>query len=133
MAFGQWQRSNYVRIQGNGLTIGNHKRSKINRDGKKDVVIITEKMLSQKNVESMLFKGKKLAERSNLEKLEYFGGELIKEQEWRKSSSCVLPPVFIYKHYSSSSSSSSSSPLDRHLPLLYQPFLPLVNYVLILY
>ncbi|KAL3534037.1 hypothetical protein ACH5RR_007558 [Cinchona calisaya] len=109
MAFGQWRTSNYVRIQGNGLTIGNHKRSSVNRDGKRDVVIIAEEILSQKNVESVLFKGKKLVESSNLEKLEYFGGELIKEQEWRKSSNCVLPPVVIYKHSSSSPPRSSSA------------------------
>lgn len=111
MAFGQSRTSNYVRIQGNGIVgktlpatyniINNEKKNK-KKGGVLD--IIADQMLAQKNVESVLFQGKKLVEITNLEKLEYFGGELIKEQEWRKTS--VLPPV-ILKHSSTTSSSSS--------------------------
>lgn len=111
MAFGQSRTSNYVRIQGNGIVgktfpatyniINNEKKNK-KKGGMLD--IIADQMLAQKNVESVLFQGKKLVDSTNLEKLEYFGGELIKEQEWRKTS--VLPPV-ILKHSSTTSSSSS--------------------------
>lgn len=114
MAFGQSRGSNYVRIQGNGIVgntlpttsnnnINNEKKNK--NKGKGGMLdIIADQMLAQKNVESVLFQGKKLVESTNLEKLEYFGGELIKEQEWRKTG--VLPPV-ILKHSSTTSSSSS--------------------------
>lgn len=112
MAFGQSRRSNYVRIQGNGIVgktlptsynIINYNEKKNKKKGGL-LDIIADQMLAQKNVESVLFQGKKLVESTNLEKLEYFGGELIKEQEWRKTS--VLPPV-ILKHSSTTSSSSS--------------------------
>ncbi|KAL3534093.1 hypothetical protein ACH5RR_002554 [Cinchona calisaya] len=114
MAFGKLRTSNYVRIQGNGI-VGkrsiNITNTNNNWDEKSNNVTldaIANKMLAQKNVESVLFQGKKLAESTNLEKLECFGGELIKEQEWRKTS-CVLPPVILKQSSLSSSPPRSSS------------------------
>jgi hypothetical protein len=64
-------------------------------------------MLAQKNVESVLFKGRKVVENTNLDKLELFGGELIKEEERRKTS--ILPTV-VLKNASPSPRTSSPSP-----------------------
>lgn len=52
-----------------------------------------EKVLSYRNVESELFRGKKISELSNADKLEKFSEELIKEQQRRKSS--TIPTVLI--------------------------------------
>ncbi|KAI3471488.1 hypothetical protein Pfo_028138 [Paulownia fortunei] len=87
MAFGQWRTTNY-----------------------RNMLSIVDEMLGQKNVESILFQGKKLVEFTNMEKLEMFGGELIKEQERRKN--CILPTV-VLKHstnniYSPRSSSATT-------------------------
>ncbi|GFP84168.1 patatin-like protein 7 [Phtheirospermum japonicum] len=90
MAFGEWRRSNYVRIQGNGINN------------------IVDEMLGQKNVESILFKGKKVGEYTNMERVEMLAGELIKEKERRKYNS-MLPTVLLKSMYSSSSPRSSSS------------------------
>lgn len=125
MAFGQWRGSNYVRIQGNGIvgkrSNGNgnsnsnssskrddEKAPSPNRGEKRKLDIIADQMLAQKNVESVLFQGKTLVENTNLEKLECFAGEVIKEQEWRKTSS-VLPPVILKQSSPSSPPRSSSA------------------------
>ncbi|CAN1126253.1 Patatin-like protein 6 [Linum perenne] len=50
-------------------------------------------MLGHKNVESVLFKGKITGENTDLEKLEWLSGEIIKEEGKRKSS--VLPTVVL--------------------------------------
>ena len=44
---------------------------------------IVEKMLKQKNVESMLFGGKRIGEHSNFKKLDWFAGELVLEHQRR--------------------------------------------------
>lgn len=107
MAFGEYRVSNYVRIQSNGVM------SKANQ-GKKaktgsDLLAVSEEMLAQKNVESVLFKGRKIVENTNLDKLELFGGELIKEQERRKTS--ILPTV-VLKNASPSPRTSSATTLS---------------------
>lgn len=127
MAFGQWRASNYVRIQGNGIvgkrsngssssSWGDQKAaappaSSRNRGEEKRSLMkldtLADQMLEQKNVESVLFQGKKLAESTNLEKLECFAGEVIKEQEWRRTS--VLPPVVLKQSSPSSPPRSSSA------------------------
>ncbi|XWS11476.1 hypothetical protein CRYUN_Cryun37aG0001300 [Craigia yunnanensis] len=88
--------SNYVRIQGNGFIPPNskHKHNKSKKSSGEVVMSITKEMLAQRNVESHLFKGKKRSEVTNLEKLEMIGGELIKEQERRKTS-IFLPTVVL--------------------------------------
>ncbi|CAJ1962902.1 unnamed protein product [Sphenostylis stenocarpa] len=100
MAFGDCRMSNYVRIQSNGV---------INKgvQMKSDLLAVSEAMLSQKNVESVLFKGKKVANNTNLEKLELFGGEIIKEEQRRKTS--ILPTVVLKNNNASPSPSRTSS------------------------
>ncbi|KAL1834433.1 patatin-like protein 7 [Daucus carota subsp. sativus] len=78
----------YVRIQANGS------------------VASVDQMLRQKNVESALFKGKKLVEITNLEKLKSISGELIKEHERRKTG--ILPTV-VLKQASGGSPRTSSA------------------------
>lgn len=100
MAFGQARCSNYVRIQANGSNMG---RCGINVDSDSspnNVKLLTEiadEMLSQKNVESVLFEGKKIGDRSNLEKLDWFAGELVLEHQRR---SCRIAPTVAFKQAS---------------------------------
>ncbi|XP_050234767.1 patatin-like protein 7 [Mercurialis annua] len=105
MAFGHFRTSNYVRIQANGIV--GKKQGKMN---KAEILSVIEEMLEQKNVESELFKGKKLGESTNLEKLESFAGELIKEEERRKSS--ILPAVVLKQASSPSPRTSSATSLS---------------------
>ncbi|CAM0876644.1 unnamed protein product [Alopecurus aequalis] len=79
MAFGHSRASNYTRIQAMG--------SPRSRGG-----VVAEEMLSQKNVESVLFLGKKLTEQTNAEKLEQFAQELVKERDRRASSTLITRP-----------------------------------------
>ncbi|KAL8107580.1 patatin-like protein 7 [Apium graveolens] len=98
----------YVRIQANG-SVGSLKREK----NKNIIVASVDQMLRQKNVESALFKGKRLVEITNLEKLESFSGELIKEHERRKTG--ILPTVVLKQASGGSprtSSATSSSTLS---------------------
>ncbi|KAL0359374.1 UNVERIFIED_CONTAM: Patatin-like protein 3, partial [Sesamum angustifolium] len=66
MAFGEWRRSNYVRVQGNGRLVEEEKRRMLS---------MVDEILGEKNVESILFKGKKMVEFTNMEKVEKFAGE----------------------------------------------------------
>ncbi|OIT34716.1 PREDICTED: patatin-like protein 3 [Nicotiana attenuata] len=115
MAFGETRKNNYVRIQGNGI-IGKRnqmiKEENIRKGERmRKMVVIAEEMLGQKNVECVLFQGKKLVENSNLDKLKIVASELIKEQERRKNS--ILPPV-ILKHAPSSPRTSSATTLSSN-------------------
>ncbi|KAI9122629.1 hypothetical protein K1719_006469 [Acacia pycnantha] len=105
MAFMECGTGNYVRIQSNGVM------AKKGESGKttSDVVAAAEEMLGQKSVESVLFKGKRVVENTNVDKLELFGGELIKEGERRKTS--ILPTV-VLKHASPSPRTSSATTLS---------------------
>ncbi|XP_015088874.1 patatin-like protein 3 [Solanum pennellii] len=113
MAFGQTRNNNYVRIQGNGIVGKKYQLIKDENMKKcekmKKMVVIAEEMLGQKNVECVLFQGKKLVENSNLDKLKTIASELIKEQERRKTS--ILPPV-VLKHSSPSPRTSSATTLS---------------------
>lgn len=98
MAFGEWRTSNYVRIQG---TIGT---------GKRTTEKMVDEMLGQKNVESILFKGKKLVETTNMEKLEMFAGELIKEQHRRRTNiNTIFPTVQLKNNNNNNNDSNNSS------------------------
>lgn len=99
MAFGEWRRSNYARVQGN---------ERCNNKEKRNISTVRkmEEILGEKNVESVLFKGKKLVEFTNLEKVEILGGEIIKEEERRKNA--IMPTVVLKS--SNSSSNSNNSP-----------------------
>lgn len=55
---------------------------------------LSEEMLKQKNVESLLFGGKRIGEQSNLEKLDWFAGELVQEHQRR---SCRIAPTVAFK------------------------------------
>ncbi|KAL5716553.1 hypothetical protein ACHQM5_018225 [Ranunculus cassubicifolius] len=95
MAFGGLMASNYVRIQSNGCSTSKGKK----------MLEIAEQMLAQKNVESVLFRGKKVANKTNSEKLESIAEDLINEQERRKLS--ILPTV-VFKNPLSARSSSAT-------------------------
>ncbi|KAI4306342.1 hypothetical protein L6164_029629 [Bauhinia variegata] len=107
MAFGECRMNNYVRIQSSGIMANKTplRPSKTTTD----LLTLSEEMLSQKNVESVLFKGKKVIQSTNSEKLELFGGELIKEQDRRKTS--ILPTV-VLKNASPSPRTSSATTLS---------------------
>lgn len=60
----------------------------------KMLIGVAEEMLKQKNVESVLFGGKRLGEQSNFEKLDWFAGELVLEHERR---SCRIAPTVAFK------------------------------------
>ncbi|ERM99233.1 patatin-like protein 7 [Amborella trichopoda] len=83
MAFGNCRSSNYLRIQANGLSHCDIEDNGGPNNVKK-LLDIAEQTLMQKNVESRLFHNKEITGKSNAEKLEWFAGELIKEQESRK-------------------------------------------------
>ncbi|XVF83247.1 hypothetical protein PTKIN_Ptkin16aG0119700 [Pterospermum kingtungense] len=97
MAFGQCRSSNYVRIQANGSSLG---RCGPNVDtdpspsNVKMLMGIAEEMLKQKNVESVLFGGKRIGEQSNFEKLDWFAGELVLEHQRR---GCRIAPTVAFK------------------------------------
>ena len=60
-------------------------------EAKQRAVWEVEEMLLQKNVESVLFQGRKLAGETNAEKLERFARELVKEHGRRKQQAAVTP------------------------------------------
>ncbi|CAM8948976.1 unnamed protein product [Rhodiola kirilowii] len=97
LAFGQSRSSNYVRIQANSSNLG---RCAANVDthpspkNVKNLTEIAEEMLKQKNVESVMFGGKRIGEQSNYEKLDWFAGELVIEHQRR---SCRIAPTVVFK------------------------------------
>ncbi|KAL3520681.1 hypothetical protein ACH5RR_018830 [Cinchona calisaya] len=97
MAFGQSRSTNYVRIQATGSNFGGC-GANIDSDPSphnvKLLVKIADEMLKQKNVESVLFNGKRIGEQSNLEKLDWFAGELVLEHQRR---SCRIAPTVAFK------------------------------------
>ncbi|CAL0301042.1 unnamed protein product [Lupinus luteus] len=107
MAFVECKMNNYVRIQSNGIMSKTNK-VKCNKT-MFDLLAVSEEMLAQKSVESVLFKGKKVVENTNLEKLELFGGDLIKEQERRQNS---ILPIVVFKNASPSPRTSSATTLS---------------------
>ncbi|KAI3877961.1 hypothetical protein MKX03_027139 [Papaver bracteatum] len=111
MAFGEYRMENYVRIQGNNGINSPQKTplrkspTTMSMDGRK-LLEVSEAMLKQKNVESVLFRGKKLVATTNMEKLDEFAGVLVKEHERRKSS---IFATVMFKHASPRSSSATIS------------------------
>ncbi|KAJ8765880.1 hypothetical protein K2173_020396 [Erythroxylum novogranatense] len=97
MAYGQCRSSNYVRIQANGSSLGKcgpNVDSDSSPNNVKMLIGIAEEMLKQKNVESVLFGGKRLGEQSNFEKLDWFASELVLEHQ---SRSCRIAPTVAFK------------------------------------
>ncbi|XP_010529102.1 PREDICTED: patatin-like protein 6 [Tarenaya hassleriana] len=93
MAFGQRRSSNYVRIQANGTSFGPC-RPDVDTDPSPSnvnmLVGVAEEMLKQKNVESVLFGGKRVEKERNFEKLDWLAGELVLEHQRR---SCRRAPT----------------------------------------
>lgn len=97
MAFGQSRCSNYVRVQSNGSDMGHHEvdvDSDPSPSNVKALIGIADEMLRQKNVESVLFGGKRIGEQTNSEKLEWFAGEIVLEHQRR---SCRMAPTVAFK------------------------------------
>ncbi|KAF9676692.1 hypothetical protein SADUNF_Sadunf08G0029400 [Salix dunnii] len=99
MAFGQCRSSNYVRIQANdGSSLGRRCGPNADTDPSphnvKMMIGIAEEMLKQKNVESVLFGGKRIGEQSNSEKLDWFAEQLVLEHKRR---SCRIAPTVAFK------------------------------------
>ncbi|KAG2536442.1 patatin-like protein 3 [Panicum virgatum] len=84
MAFGHACGSNYVRLQAGKAPTPLHAETAAAAAGA---------MLAQRNVESVLFRGRRLSERTNAEKVDALATELVKEQERRRRS--PLPNVAI--------------------------------------
>ncbi|CAD6213764.1 unnamed protein product [Miscanthus lutarioriparius] len=94
MAFGHACGSNYVRIQASKVPAAH------------EAAVAAEAMLAQRNVESVLFRGRRLSERTNAEKVDAMAAELVKEQERRRRS--PLPNVAI-KHVGTPRLSSATT------------------------
>ncbi|PRQ58823.1 putative phospholipase A(2) [Rosa chinensis] len=97
MAFGQSGSTNYVRIQANATSLGRcgpNVDTDPSPNNVKMLVGLAEDMLKQKNVESVLFGGKRIGEQSNFEKLDWFAGELVLEHQRR---SCRIAPTVAFK------------------------------------
>jgi hypothetical protein len=84
MAFGHACGSNYVRIKASKAPAPFHADTAAAAAGA---------MLTQRNVESVLFRGRRLSERTNADKVDALATELVKEQERRRCS--PLPNVAI--------------------------------------
>uniref|UniRef100_A0A7N0V2T0 Patatin n=1 Tax=Kalanchoe fedtschenkoi TaxID=63787 RepID=A0A7N0V2T0_KALFE len=97
MAFGHSRSRNYVRIQANGSNLGRCVAN-VDTDGSpknmKMLIEMAEEMLKQKNVESVMFSGKRIGDQSNYEKLDWFAGELVIEHQRR---SCRIAPTVAFK------------------------------------
>ncbi|XP_022139317.1 patatin-like protein 7 [Momordica charantia] len=100
MAFGQSKSSNYVRIQANGSSIvqcGPNVETDPSSSNVNMLIALAEEMLQQKNVESVLFGGKRIAEQTNFEKLDWIAAELVLEHQRR---SCRIAPTVAFKQVS---------------------------------
>ncbi|GJN23958.1 hypothetical protein PR202_gb11659 [Eleusine coracana subsp. coracana] len=97
MAFGHACGSNYVRVQAGKSTAPVHADKAAAAAGA---------MLAQRNVESVLFRGRRLSERTNAEKVDALATDLVKEHERRRCS--PLPNVAI-KHVATLSPRLSSA------------------------
>ncbi|CAL9066724.1 patatin-like protein 6 [Musa acuminata AAA Group] len=103
LAFGPYRSSNYVRIQANPSTMG---RCGVDMDcdaSPANVEVLlgaAEEMLKQKNVESVLFSGRRIGEETNMEKLDWFAGELVLEHQQRR---CRIAPTVAFKQATSKS------------------------------
>ncbi|EAZ38676.1 hypothetical protein OsJ_23069 [Oryza sativa Japonica Group] len=90
MAFGQHRTSNYVRIQGMGVARRRVGGVACGGETAEKAVWVAEAMLQQRNVEAVMFQGRRLAGETNAEKVERFARELIKEHGRRKQH---VPPA----------------------------------------
>ncbi|KAM0887756.1 hypothetical protein ACQ4PT_028798 [Festuca glaucescens] len=93
MAFGANRATNYIRIQGNGIAAG----------------ATAEAAMTERGVESVLFRGKKLMPETNGERLDGVAEQLVREHHRRMDSK--TPVVFIKPSATPRTSSSSASTL----------------------
>ncbi|XP_075513570.1 patatin-like protein 6 isoform X2 [Primulina tabacum] len=97
MAFGQSRVSNYVRVQANGSNTNRYGAATDSDASPSKVKLLigaADDMLKQKNVESILFNGKRIGEESNFEKLDWFAEQLVLEHQRR---SCRIAPTVAFK------------------------------------
>ncbi|XP_010920397.3 patatin-like protein 7 isoform X1 [Elaeis guineensis] len=97
LAFGQCRSSNYVRIQANCTSMGEcgvDVDSDPSPGNVRALLGAAEEMLKQKTVESVMFGGKRMGEQTNMEKLDWFAGELVLEHQRR---SCRIAPTVAFK------------------------------------
>lgn len=109
MAFGQSRSSNYVRIQALGSSLGEGGPSSSTDSDAGNVKMLIEladEVLKQKNVESVLFGGKRFAEQTNFEKLDWFAGELVLEHQRR---GCRIAPTVAFKQATTGESAKERS------------------------
>ncbi|KAL5199899.1 hypothetical protein ABZP36_021102 [Zizania latifolia] len=93
MAFGESRETNYIRIQGNGIATG----------------ATAEAAMTERSVESILFRGKKLMAQTNGERLDGVAEQLVREHHRRLESK--TPVVLIKPSATPRTSSSSASTL----------------------
>ncbi|CAN6298474.1 unnamed protein product [Urochloa humidicola] len=114
MAFGHACGSNYVRIQAGRAAAALDAETATAAAGA---------MLAQRNVESVLFRGRRLSERTNAEKVDAVAAELVKEQERRRRS--PLPNVAIKQigtpRLSSATTASSGTTTGRTASTMGSP------------
>ena len=114
MAFGHACGSNYVRLQAGKAPVPLHAETAAAAAGV---------MLAQRNVESVLFCGRRLSERTNAEKVDALATELVKEQERRRRS--PLPNVAIKEvaapRLSSATTASSGTATARTASTMPSP------------
>ena len=114
MAFGHACGSNYVRLQAGKAPTPLHAETAAAAAGA---------MLAQRNVESVLFRGRRLSERTNAEKVDALATELVKEQERRRRS--PLPNVAIKEvaapRLSSATTASSGTATARTASTMPSP------------
>ncbi|KAL7148635.1 hypothetical protein ABFS83_06G192100 [Erythranthe nasuta] len=97
MAFGHSRSSNYVRIQASGSSVDQCGANVDSDPSPSNIEMLmgkSEEMLKQKNVESVLFGGKRIGEQSNFEKLDWFAEQLVLEHQRR---SCRIAPTVAFK------------------------------------
>lgn len=82
---------------------------------------VAEEMLAQRNVESVLFQGKKMLVQTNGEKLEWLAGELITEHEKRKKGTLskvlleqVMTPRILSTMTSTTTTTTTTSTSPSH-------------------
>ncbi|GJN39111.1 hypothetical protein PR202_gb28208 [Eleusine coracana subsp. coracana] len=95
MAFGESRASNYIRIQGNGIAPGGSDTA--------------EAALTERGVESVMFRGKKLMPQTNGERLDGVAEQLLREHHRRLESK--TPVVLVKPSATPRTSSSSASTL----------------------
>ena len=114
MAFGHACGSNYVRLQAGKAPTPLHAETAAAAAGA---------MLAQRSVESVLFRGRRLSERTNAEKVDALATELVKEQERRRRS--PLPNVAIKEvaapRLSSATTASSGTATARTASTMPSP------------